>query len=70
MRHDESQPHLIPNDRLHAVASLFADGILRLRGRDMLAAELGEPSDTKNLPDSDHTALEVCSETGLTVHNG
>lgn len=58
---------LAPNERLSAVASILAAGILRLQPR---AAVLGPVAASENPPDSGSACLDVSSKTVLSVHAG
>lgn len=58
---------LAPNERLSAVASILAAGILRLQSRATLPTCMAE---SKNPPDSDPACLDVSSKTVLSVHAG
>jgi hypothetical protein len=58
---------LSSDERLSAVASILAAGILRLQSRAALAAQVAE---SEIPPDSDPVCLEVSTKTVLSVHAG
>jgi hypothetical protein len=58
---------LTADDRLSAVASILAAGIIRLQSRAALLAQVAE---SENPPDSSPACLDVSSKTVLSVHAG
>lgn len=61
---------LTPNERRAAVASILADGVLRLCVRTLPTAEVSGHLSPENLAESASSCLEVPAETVLSVHNG
>lgn len=70
MRSADDPVALTPQERLLEVATIFADGILRLRARAALPANPDQPSPLKNVADNSQDCLEVPGETVLSVHGG
>jgi hypothetical protein len=63
-------PNELPtdDDRIREIAAILAAGVLRLRSR---AALPGAPQAVPQiLPESAPNGLELCDESGLSVHTG
>ena len=67
MRSIEEPASLTSDERLSEVASILAEGILRLHARAALSGDSPIP---KILPDSGPSCLEVPADTVLSVHSG
>jgi hypothetical protein len=70
MRPHDDPAAMTAEERLREVASILAAGVLRLRSRAALPADLGQHSGPKNLPESGQDCLEVPGKTVLSVHTG
>lgn len=66
MRLNDDPASLTPDERLRELASILADGVLRLHARAALASD----HSNDNLPNSSPERLEVLAETGLSVQLG
>jgi len=57
--HDPTDPaHMSPNERLDEVASILAQGVLRLRQKTVSLAAMGEDSPVKTLLESGPDRLD------------
>ncbi len=61
---------LTPDQRLSALATIFASGLLRLRDRAAILDRSPSVSTPGNLAESRQDCLEFVDETRLTVHEG
>jgi hypothetical protein len=67
---DDGQFAMTSDERLRAVAAIFAGAILRLRQCTTSSSRSGEIPVSQDLSQSNQNCLEVSDETVLSVHTG